>query len=222
MPPAPRPLAMNASIVVPFPGVDSTSNRPPTISSRSLMPSNPRRLLPRASKSTLHLKRFAVVRDLHANAIRALLDTHVDAAGLRMTPHVGVDGLRQRRAAFHAATRGFPQGNDRRRKELPRPFDQRGPLPGGMTREQLRNDGLFVELGEFQHRQSGRQDLTAQAPHRLEAFPVVGGEVGAQRRLVAARPGQELAVHAVQICGRPGARRSRMLPPPVACRRCHS
>ena len=63
-------------MVVPLPGADSILKWPPTISSRSLMPSNPRRLPPLPVQHAFHLKGFAVVFYFHANAVRQFLDAH--------------------------------------------------------------------------------------------------------------------------------------------------
>ena len=44
--------------------------------------------LPPGVQYAVHLERFAVVTDLHANAVRHFLDIHFHLAGLRMTGYV--------------------------------------------------------------------------------------------------------------------------------------
>ena len=89
LPPAPLPNGICAWMVVPLPGADSTLKLPPTISTRSLMPSSPRRLLLLACNTRSTLKDFAVVFDFHANGAAQFLDAHFHPAGLRMAGDIG-------------------------------------------------------------------------------------------------------------------------------------
>ena len=62
---------------------------PPTISNRSLMPSNPSRLLFLRVQHAFHLKAFAVVFYFHANGAVQFLNAHFRLAGLRMAGNIG-------------------------------------------------------------------------------------------------------------------------------------
>ena len=49
----------------------------------------PQSLVPLGLQYAIHLEGFAVVLDLHANAVRKFLDAHVHHAGLRMAGDIG-------------------------------------------------------------------------------------------------------------------------------------
>ena len=71
-------------MVVPWPGADSTVRLPPTISTRSRMPSSPRRLFLLGVQHPFHLEGFAVVCDFQANgavgSFRMLTSTRLACA----------------------------------------------------------------------------------------------------------------------------------------------
>ena len=62
---------------------------PPTISTRSLMPSNPSRLFFLACNTRSIVKAFAVVFYFHANGAIQFLNPHFHPAGLRMAGDIG-------------------------------------------------------------------------------------------------------------------------------------
>ena len=93
------------------------------------------------------------------------------------------------------AAMGFLNRGDRRGKENPRLLDERGALAGRAARQDFRDQGLLVQLGQVQRLKSGRQGLAPQSSRRLQARLAALVQMRLQRRPIASRQIEDVAFH---------------------------